>query len=373
MRLVNIWQLGLKELHSLFRDPVMLAFIVFAFTYAIYISATAMPEVINRAPIAIIDEDQSQLSRRISDAITLPYFTPTELSSASQIDSRMDNGLDIFSLNIPPNLQRDVLDGRQPSIQLNVDATRIVQAFTGPAYIQYIISTEVAAFVSGRREQIVRPIELSLRARFNPELKQLWFGGLMKLIDNITLLSVIITGAALLREREHGTVEHLLVMPVTPLEIMLSKVWAMGALVLGVATFSMIFVVQGVLSIPIEGSLPLFFAGTATHLFATTSLGILIATFSSSMPQLGMWMVMLLMPLQVLSGGTTPRESMPEFIQFIMLAAPNTHYVMLAQSILYRAAGFAVVWPQFAALAGIGTVFFSISLFRFRTTLGRMV
>jgi ABC-2 type transport system permease protein len=372
MQVSNIYHFGVKELRSLLRDPMMLFLIFFAFTFAIYTGATAMPETLHKAPIAIVDEDRSQLSARIIDAFYPPFFTTPQMITHKEMDSRMDAGLDTFALNIPPNFQRDVLAGRSPAVQLNVDATRMSQAFTGNGYIQTIISSEVGAFLQGHRENTTPKADLALRARFNPELNKSWFGAVMKLIDNITMLAIILTGAALIREREHGNIEHLLVMPVTPFEIMAGKVWAMALVVLAATTCSLIFVVQGAIGVPIEGSIPLFLAGTTLHLFATTCLGIFLGTIARTMPQFGMLMMLVLLPLQILSGGTTPRESMPAAVQFVMLAAPNTHFVMLSQSILYRGAGIEVVWPQFIFLALIGAVFFSISLARFRKTIGTM-
>jgi ABC-2 type transport system permease protein len=218
----------------------------------------------------------------------------------------------------------------------------------------------------------VLPVELTLRARFNPELNKAWFGSVMEVINNVTMLSIVLTGAALIREREHGTIEHLLVMPVTPFEIMTSKVWAMGLVVLVACTLSLLGVVQGLLAVPIEGSLLLFLAGATLHLFATTSMGIFLGTLARSMPQFGLLLMLVLLPLQMLSGGSTPRESMPEFVQTVMLAAPTTHFVKMAQAILYRGAGFDVVWPQFLAIIAIGAIFFAIALARFRRTIGTM-
>ena len=186
------------------------------------------------------------------------------------------------------------------------------------------------------------------------------------------MLSIILTGAALIREREHGTIEHLLVMPVTPAEIMLAKVWAMGLVVLLAAGMAMMFVIQGWLHVPIGGSIALFLVGVALHLFATTSLGIFMATLARSMPQFGMLAVLILLPLQLLSGNSTPRESMPVFVQNLMLGAPTTHFVALSQAILFRGAGLNVVWPQFLALGAIGGVFFVIALNRFRKTISQM-
>jgi len=369
MRAVNIVNLGIKELRSLARDPIMLILIIYSFSLAIYAAATAMPETLNKAPIAIVDEDRSPLSARIVGAFYPPHFLAPVLIPQAGMDAGMDAGLFTFALNIPPEFQRDLLAGQTPTIQLNVDATRMSQAFAGSGYIQTIINDEVSEFAQRYRGRTAPPVDLALRARFNPSLTQTWFGAVMQVINNVTVLSIVLAGAALIRERERGTVEHLLVMPVTPLEIMSSKVWPMGVVVLTACAFSLLVVVQGLLAVPIEGSLVLFLTGAALHVFAATSLGIFMATVARSMPQFGLLLVLVLLPLQMLSGSTTPRESMPQVVQTIMLAAPTTHFVSLAQAILYRGAGFGVVWPQFLAIAGIGSGFFMAALLRFRASL----
>ena len=369
----NIYRLGIKELWSLARDPTMLVLIAYVFTISIYVAATAMPETLHKAPIAIVDEDGSPLSARIASSFYLPRFNPPAMIQLSAIDKGMDAGAYTFVIDIPPDFQRDVLAGKSPAIQLNVDATRMTQAFTGSSYVQQMVTGEVDEFIQRNRNVATPPVGLALRARFNPNLEQSWFGALMEIINNVTMLSIILTGAALIREREHGTIEHLLVMPVTPLEIMLGKVWAMGLVVLAAATIALLFIVEGILHVPIEGSVPLFMAGAALLLFATTSMGIFLATLARSMPQFGMLVVLVLIPMQMLSGSYTPRESMPVFVQKLMLASPTTHYVALGQAILFRDAGIGIVWPQFLALAGIGAVFFAISLNRFRRTINQMV
>ncbi|QWT14381.1 ABC transporter permease [Sphingobium xenophagum] len=368
----NILRLGVKELRSLWRDPMMLVLIVYAFSLGIYVAASAMPETLNKAPIAIVDEDQSPLSSRITGAFYPPHFNQPVLLALGEVDAAMDAGRYTFALDLPPDFQRDVLAGRHPTVQLNIDATRMSQAFTGGGYIQQIVQGEVSEFMRGTRATAASPVDLALRARFNPTLAQSWFGSVMEIINNVTMLSIVLTGAALIREREHGTIEHLLVMPVTPLEIMASKVWAMGLVVLAACAFALIVVVEGILKVPIEGSIPLFLLGAALHLFATTSIGIFMGTIARSMPQFGLLLMLVLLPLQLLSGGMTPRESMPEFVQTVMLAAPTTHFVKMAQSILYRGAGLDVVWPQFLAIAAIGAVFFVVALARFRRTIGTM-
>jgi ABC-2 type transport system permease protein len=361
----KIGRLGVKEWWSLARDPVMLLLILYMFSGAIVIAATAQPETLARAALAIVDEDQSQLSMRLRAAYVPPQFMLPELITLEQADARLDRGRATFVLVIPAGFQRRVLAGRAAELQLNVDATRMGQAFTGSGYIQQIALGEIANFVQGVRAQAVPAIELSVRARFNPALSPSWFGSIAELVNNITMLSVILTGAALIREREHGTVEHLLVMPVSPLEIMLAKLWSMGAVVLAATLLALLGIVRAWLGVQLGGSVPLFLAGTMLHLFAVTSLGILLATLARSMPQFGILVVLVLLPLQMLSGATTPRESIPIVLRELMLAAPTTHFVELSQAILFRGAGIDVVWPQLLALAAIGSVLFVISLARF--------
>ncbi|MFC0282225.1 ABC transporter permease [Camelimonas abortus] len=366
MNVANIASLGVKELRGLLRDPMLLLLIVWAFSASIYTASRALPETLNKAPIAIVDEDVSPVSARIGGAFYPPYFLPPRHISAREMDARMDAGLDTFAIGVPPNFQRDLLAGRAPTIQLNVDATRISQAFAGAGYIQSILNREISAFLSRAGGTAPPPVELTLRARFNPALDKAWFGSITNMISSVTMLSIILTGAALIREREHGTIEHLLVMPVRPVEIMISKIWSMGLVVWLATLFALLAVVRGALGVPTQGSLALFMACVALMLFATTSLGIFLATIAGSMPQFGMLLILVLIPLQVLSGGMTPRESMPEIVQTIMLAAPNTHFIIMSQAILFRGAGLSVIWPQALALLGVGLALFWLALRQFR-------
>lgn len=368
----HAWHLGIKELRSLWRDRLLLIFVVWAFTGALYTAAHSVPDRLHNAPLAVVDEDQSAMSARIVNAFYPPTFKVPAHIDLQTMDAGMDQGRYTFVLDIPPDFQRDVLAGKSPALQLNVDATQMSQAFIGAGYIQSIALTEIAEYVQRERRIQTPAIDLSLRYRFNPTLDERWFMGAMELINNVTMLSIILTGAALIREREHGTIEHLLVLPLTPFEIMLAKVWSMGLVVLLATAVALSAVLEGALGMPVSGSTGLFLAGCALHLFATTSMGIYLGTVARSMPQLGLLMILVLLPLQMLSGGATPRESMPELVRTLMLGAPTTHFVTFAQAILYRGAGLSIVWPQFAAIALIGTVFFTGALMRFRATVSRM-
>lgn len=361
-RLNHVIDLGIKELWSLWRDPMMLFLIVFVFTVAIVLAGTSAPETLNRAAIGIVDEDASTLSSRIESAFAPPQFMPPEKLTLQEIDRALDMGRYTFVLVIPENFQRDVRSGQRPAIQLNIDATRMSQAFIGGGTIVQIVASEVAAFLPGDQANQPDGIRLVERMMFNPNLDPAWFTALMELINHITMLSIVLVGAALIREREHGTIEHLLSMPVTPTEIMLSKIWPMTLVVLVAAGLSLAIIVQLVLGVPVQGSIGLFLIGTALHLFATASLGIFLASLARNMPQFGLLILLVLMPLEQLSGAITPRESMPDWVAYLMLLAPTTHFTELSQAILYRGAGLDAVGGSFLALAAIGVALFTLSL-----------
>lgn len=362
----TVFNLFLKEIRSLWHDKILLLLIVWAFSGGIYTAATATSQELHNAPVAIVDEDQSPLSKSLISAFYAPYFKRPEYIDFDQVDPGLDAGRYTFVLVIPSGFERDVAAGKQPALQINIDATRMTQAFIGDGYIQNILSGELNRYVTGQLADDALPIRLVYHYKYNPNLNSGWFGSIMEIISNVTMLSVILTGAAVIREREHGTLEHLLVMPVRPTEIVASKILANGLVVLAAVILSLLFMVRGVLAVPIQGSVALFALGAALHLFATTSLGIFLGTMARSMPQLGLLLILTILPLQMLSGGITPRESMPDIVQNIMLLTPNTHFVSFAQAILYRGAGLETVWPQFIILSLIGSTFFVTAVARFR-------
>ena len=362
----NVFRLGLKELCSLWADKTLLVLICWAFSGAIYTAATGVSQELRNAPIAIVDEDHSPLSERLADAFYPPFFRQPQMISLAEVDAGIDAGRYNFTLVIPANFQRDLQAGRTPELQLNIDATIMSQAFIGATYIQRIALGEINEYLTGTRDDSVTPIALSPRVRFNPNLTGFWFGGVMEVINNVTMLTIILVGAAFIREREHGTLEHLLVMPLAPSEIMLAKIWANGLAVLCGVTFALLVMVERVLAVPIAGSLPLFLAAAACYLFAAASIGIFIGTLARSMPQFGLLVILCILPLLMLSGGISPRESMPQFVQDFMLAAPTTYFVRLAQGILYRGAGLDIIWRDLLAISGVGALFFAVALLRFR-------
>ena len=368
--LVAIWALGLKELASLRRDIVLVLLIVWAFSGSVYSVAIGLNSDLVNAAVGIVDADRSALSHRLRDALQPPLFQPPADLAAEEVQAAFDTGRFTFIVEIPPGFEADLLRGRRPQIQLTVDATAMRIAGIGTTDIQIIVQQEVAAYLAARGVTLAgEQVSAVARVMFNPNLEGVRTVAIMEILQNITVLAIILVGAAVIREREHGTIEHLLVMPVRPTDIVLAKIWANGFVILLAVWLSLEVVIRRLLAVPVEGSVALFLLGTAIYLFAATSLGILLATIARSMPQFGLLAIPLFIALNLLSGATTPLDSMPEALVRIMQFSPTTQFIAASQAILYRAAGLEVVIGRFLAVAAIGGLFLTLALARFRAML----
>jgi len=368
-KLVHILRLGLKELTSLRHDSVLLLFLAYAFTVAIYMPAAGSVIGVHNASVAVVDEDHSHLSRQLAESLQPPEFQSAVPLPYNQLDQVMDSGQYTFVVNVPASFQADLLAGRQPAVQVNVDATAMSQAFMGAGYIGRIFQRELLNY-SGQSDLAGKaPALLTTRALFNTNLEGGWFLAVIQIVNNITILAIVLTGTALLREREHGTLDHLLVLPLTALEIMLAKIWSNMLVVVLCTWVSLEVIVKGALGVPLAGSQGLFLMVTALYLFASTALGIFLATLARSTPQFGLLAIPVIIPMILLSGGSTPLDSMPQWLQWVMQGSPSTHFVSLSAAILFRDAGVSVVWPDLLALGVIGLLFFAIALARFRKSL----
>jgi ABC-2 type transport system permease protein len=363
----NLYRLVIKELRGIRADPLMLILMLYAFTVAIYTVSTGASTEVRDMTVGFVDEDRSSLSRQLNDALLPPLFKRTIALSAAEMDAALDQGRMVFVVVVPPEFEADILAGRPASIQINVDATAMAQAGNGATYIQNILSNEITGFRARREGSSEAPINLVIRSKFNPNLEPSWFTSVTQVINNLTLLIIILTGAALIREREEGTVEHLLVMPVVPPEIMLAKIIANGLVILSAAGLSLALVVQWLLGVPIAGSFALFLLGGALYAFTVAALGILLGTVATTMGQFALLAIPVFLVMQLLSGSATPMESMPLWLRYVMLIiSPTPHFVAFTQTVLFRGAGFSTVWPQLLALAALGCVYFTFSLRRFR-------
>jgi ABC-2 type transport system permease protein len=367
--LLNIFWLGIKEIRSLMSDTVMVAFVVYAFTLTIYVQATGTSSEVNNASIAFVDEDESALSKELFNAFYPPRFKFPDLISSSAMQDAMDKGLYMFVIAIPPHLERDLVAGRNPDIQVNIDATAMQQAGIGAGYIRNILTDRISAFLKRTDKNEDMPIKIVIRKMFNPNAVSSWFKSVVAIINQISLLTVILTGAAVIREREHGTLEHLLVMPLTAFEIAMAKVWANSLVILIATAASLFLVVEMALKVPFAGSVTLWFTGVVLYLFFATALGIFLGTVSRSMAQFALLIILVIVVLMLLSGGSTPVESQPQWLQALTYFLPARHFVSFSQVIIYRGGGLDAVWRQFAMVGGVGLAFFVYSVSAFRKSI----
>jgi ABC-2 type transport system permease protein len=366
---LNILWLGLKEIRSLASDVVMIVFVVYAFTFAIYVQATGTSSEVNNASIAFVDEDESALSKELLNAFYPPRFKVPVVVAAEEAERRMDRGELMFVVVLPPRFEHDLRAGRNPALQLNIDATAMQQAGIGAGYIKNIVNDRIRTFLRRTDQPSDQPINLVVRKLFNPNAVSSWFKSVVAIINQISLLTVVLTGAAVIREREHGTLEHLLVMPLTAFEIAMAKVWANGLVILVATAASLLLVVRLALKVPFAGSVFLWLVGVVLYLFFATALGIFLGTISRSMAQFALLIILVIVVLMLLSGGSTPVESQPIWLQYATYLLPARHFVSFSQVIIYRGGGFSAVWRQFAWVSAIGVAFFVYSLGRFRKSI----
>ncbi|WDQ14888.1 ABC transporter permease [Rhodopirellula sp. P2] len=365
----NIFWLTFKELRSLRHDKMLIALLLFALTFSVYSQATGISTEVHHASIGIVDEDRTTLSHRIAAAFFPPYFNEPVIIAAAEVEPLMNKDKLMFVINIPAGFESDAIAGRHPEIQVNIDATAVMQANIGATYIQNIVNSEINRFVSGTDESIELPARLVARRAFNPNGDPTWFSGITAIIDQVTLLTIVLTGAALIREREHGTIEHLLVMPLTSFDIAVSKVCANGLVILLAVMLSLWLVVETLLEVPIAGSRLLLLSGIALYLFFATAMGIFLGTLSGSMAQFALLVLLTVLPLQMLSGAITPIESQPDWLQPITYFFPSRHFVGFSQSIVFRGATLKDVCEQFVATAALGMTCFLASLALFRRSI----
>jgi ABC-2 type transport system permease protein len=367
VHITNIWHLGIKELRVLSADPILLLLIVYTLTVAVYTVAADVKMDVRNVAVAVVDEDGSALSRGIAQALLPPQFGPARLIAANAATEALDRGRFTFILGIPPRFEADLLARRPVEVAIEIDATAMAQAGNGSVDIQQIIRAEVGARIGA----VAPPVDLVMRARFNPNGIPEWFSAIMAVINSITILSILLPGAALLREREHGTLEHLLALPVTPLEIALAKIGATTLAILGVAMISVVGVVHGLLGVPLAGSLTLFFAGALLFQVSLAALGIFLASFTRTTGQFGLLALPVIMLLMLLSGGMTPLESMPAWLQQGVQVSPAMQFVAFAPAVLYRGAGLGIVWPRLLVLLALGGAFLAAAMWSLQRALAR--
>lgn len=362
----NMVWLTRKEVLSVLRDWMLMALVLYAFGPGVFFQAQSAADQVNNAAVAFVDNDRSPLSRAMAQALYAPWFQTPDLIDGAGAVRLMDDDVYTFIVVLPRHMAADLRAGDDVTVLLDVDATDVMQATVGSNYIRAILTREARRFATTPAPTSAASVDLVLRRAFNPNGNATWFEAVSALLNWLTNLTVILTGAALIREREHGTIDHLLVMPVTPFEIAMSKVLANAMIVFVIFTASLLIVVRWMLDVPVAGSVPLFLAGTFLFVFAAAAIGLLLGTAARSMAQFALLVIITVLPMMILSGGMSPVESQPQWLQYITWLLPSRHYLSFSNAVLFRGAGFETVWPEFLLVGALGAAFLGASLVIFR-------
>lgn len=364
--LMNILYLGWKELISLWRELLLLLLVIYSFGPGLYIESAGGGDSVNNAHVTFVDGDNSALSRALRTALFPPYFLEPQVADPDEAERMLIWGETTFVVNIPAGFEADLRAGRSVDLQIIVDATKTMQAMVGTGYLTRIISDEVSRFLSRSDEVSQVSVDLVLRRSFNPTGDTAWLAAVSGLLNQLSMLTIVLTGAAVIREREHGTLEHLMVLPLNAFEIAMAKVLANGTVIFVAFVFGLHVVVKAALGIPIAGSEGLLLLGTLIYLFAAAAIGIFMGVIARTMAQFALLIMLVIMPMMILSGGMSPIESQPFWLQPITFMLPSRHYMEMATAIAFRGADLSVVWPQMLAVLLFGALYFGGSLLFFR-------
>lgn len=362
-----------KEVRQLLRDPILLGFMAFIFTVNIYLQGGSVSMQLNRAAMVVLDADHSAQSRELIHRFRPPYFRlDGEVGSAREVIGLLDRGQVMLSLDIPPGFGKAMQRGEPAAVQLQVDATHPMPAYLATSYAAQIVGQfSLAAALEREGLSIENLDELPMvindqRAWFNPNQKDTWFMPISELLEGITLFAILLPAAAMVKEKERGTIEQLLVSPLTPFQIMFPKVLAMTLVILLGTSLSLFAILGPVFEVPMRGNLALFYVATTLYIFTNAGIGLYIATVARNLAQVGLLSILVLGPILLLSGLWTPPEAMPVWMRWATLASPMRHFIDVGYGILLKGAGLDVLWDSVLAIALLGALVLVLGMHRFR-------
>jgi ABC-2 type transport system permease protein len=374
----QLWVMTVKELRQLGRDRALLIYIIYIFTVDILMAAGAINTELNGALLLVHDTDHSAASRELIYRFQPPYFSLAgTVVTADQGLHLLDRGAAMLLLDIPMRFSETLGRGeRAATVQLLIDTSNANLGYLASSYSARIVAGLNQEWGSREQAQVgfdlgpLPSIENQRRIWYNPTLNEAWFGTIAELLTMMTVACILLPAAALVREKERGTVEQLLVSPLTPFQVMFPKVLAMIVVTLAGTAVSWFGIMQPFFAVPVKGSLLLFFALTALYAFTTAGLGLVAATFARNSAQVGMLVLLMVIPINMLSGNRTPLESMPAWLRYLTNIFPLRHFIEITYGILLRGAGLDILWDSMLAMALLGSLLFALGLWRFRRQFG---
>lgn len=362
-----------KELRQLSRDIALVFFFVWAFSANIYEAGGGISLQLRNAGFVVHDSDQSVSSRELIRQFHPPYFRyEGEIASLREGLRLLDVGKVMLVLDIPPRFHESLVTGEQTSVQLQVDTANSAQGLSAAIYAARIVSefgVEEASKrfgLSGGADGGFPVVRSDHRVWYNPNQNDTWFQSIAELLNMITVFAILLPASAMIREKERGTIEQLLVSPLTAFQIMFPKVVSMTLVILIGTAASLFGIIQGVFHLPVKGSVTLFFALTALYVFTTAGFGLFISTFTANQAQVGLMTILVVAPMMLLSGTWTPPEAMPDWVRYLMLLSPLHYFVDISYGIVLKGVGLDILWKPVLAMAALGGALFGFGMWRFR-------
>jgi len=366
-----------KELLQLRRDPQMLRIVFIAPLFQLFVFGYAVTTDVKHVATALLDQDRSVQSRELAERfVRSGYFDIVRRPDGpAAVDALLDDGDVQVALVIPRGFAADLAAERTARVQLLIDGSDSMTAGMVAGYAGGVAGEYSARVAAGRLERLrarvqrVPAVEERTRVWYNPELKSVNYmvPGVLSMI--LFLVTMLLTSMAIVKEREIGTLEQLVVTPITPRELIIGKTLPY----IGIGFIDMLLVLA--LStfwfrVPIAGSVVLLFALSTVFIFTSLGLGLFISTISLTQQQAMMTTFFIMLPSILLSGFMFPIANMPRFIQHVTLLIPLRFFLVIVRGIFLKGNGIAILWPQVAVLLGFGVAILSLSALRFRKRLG---
>lgn len=374
MRLISLIK---KEMTHLMRDRILLFILLWGFTGMIYTAGHGVSMEVKNFPTIIYDMSHSPESREIISRFQKPYFKILAfVQTDRQLIEWLDSGKASMAVVIPPDFKRKI-DIGEAKIQVIIDGTMSMSATMAVAYVSsitYNYAIEVFERKMGITDRFFNEIPFvdeRTRVHFNPNTLTSWFMSLLEFFNVTTMVSLLVTAAALVREKEYGTIEQLLVTPVRTWEVFFAKITPTVFVVGALSFLSIFFVIKGIIKVPIRGSLLLFYPVMLFYVFTMSSLGIAIATVARNLAQSMMLMLVILTPMLMLSGAWTPPESMQPVMRYLSLISPMRYFIDFGYSVLFKGNGIKYVWHDIVGIVFLGVILFGLSVWRFRRSFAK--
>jgi ABC-2 type transport system permease protein len=360
-----------KEFLQFSRDWLLLGLILFIYTGDVMLCTYALSFDVRNLSLAVYDQDRSQLSRKLVERFTATdYFgrlVPVE--SLGEVDRLIDGGKADLALIVPPRFAELAAKGRPATVQVLLSGVNSNTANAARGYASTILEgfshdlLREAVATQGALPRLPN-VAPSMRIWYNPQLQFRFFMAIGMIVSAGLMVGIITTAASMVREKETGTIEQLMVTPLRRHEVVLAKMappFAVGMLSLIPSLGVVVW-----FGVPVQGSLSLFFLASAVALLASMAIGIFVSTFAHNLQQGLLISFFVLFPLMFLSGTIVPLESMPLLMRWLSFVSPLRYHMEIALGIFLKGVGWSVLWPQFLGLVAIGALLLGWSLVRLR-------